>query len=70
MRIASLEPQSNYDLSIVNAIPSPESMLVLFQRFFLLLRNRRFPILIAMLIIMGVASNNSLAQGFEDDPFF
>ena len=70
MRIASLEPQSKYDLSIVNAIPSPESMLVLFQRFFLLLRNRRFSILIAMLLIMGVASNNSLAQGFEDDPFF
>ena len=70
MRIASLEPQSNYDLSFVNAIPSPESMLVLFQRFFLLLRNRRFPILIAMLLIMGAASNNSLAQGFEDDPFF
>ena len=23
-----------------------------------------------MLLIMGVASNNSLAQGFEDDPFF
>ena len=70
MRIASPEPQSKYDLSIVNAIPSPESMLDLLQRFFLLLRNRRFPILIAMLLIMGVASNNSLAQGFEDDPFF
>ena len=70
MRIASPEPQSKYDLSIVNAIPSPESMLDLLQRFFLLLRNRRFPILIAMLLIMGAASNNSLAQGFEDDPFF
>ena len=23
-----------------------------------------------MLLIMGAASNNSLAQGFEDDPFF
>ena len=70
MRIASPEPQSKYDLSIVNAIPSPESMLDFFQRFFLLLRNRRFPILIAILLIMGIASNNSLAQGFEDDPFF
>ena len=70
MRIASHWTSSNNGFIDVNAIPSPESMLVLFQRFFLLLRNRRFPILIAMVLIMGVASNNSLAQGFEDDPFF
>ena len=45
-------------------------MLDLFKMIFLSLKKLRIPIFAAILISVCVASNSSLAQEFEDDPFF
>ena len=54
----------------VHAIPSPESKIDSLKMIFLLLRKYRIIIFAAMFISMSVASNSTLAQEFEDDPFF
>jgi len=70
MRIASHWTSSNNGFIDVNAIPSPERILELPKMFFSSLKKLGFPAWIALIFLMSVYSNNSFAQGFEDDPFF
>ena len=70
MRIASHWTSSNNGFIDVNAIPSPERILELPEMFFSSLKKIGFLAWIVLILLMSVFSNNSFAQGFEDDPLF